>query len=71
MNEKEIKALIKEAEAAAKRYKAQLNAKSKTSTPKTTKASAKSKTNKPRGGSTRGGTVGGLGGGGAMNWETK
>lgn len=29
MNEKEIKALIKEAEAAAKRYKAQLNAKSK------------------------------------------
>jgi tRNA U54 and U55 pseudouridine synthase Pus10 len=29
MNEKEIRALIKEAEAAAKKYKAQLNAKSK------------------------------------------
>jgi len=29
MNEKEIRALLKEAEAAAKKYKAQLNAKSK------------------------------------------
>jgi hypothetical protein len=48
MNEKEIRALIKEAEAAAKRYKAQLNAKSKTSTTKATKSPSKPKKTTPR-----------------------
>ena len=63
MNEKEIRALLREAEAAAKKYKAALNAKSPA--PKTTKVSAKPKTPSPRGGGMRGpislGGSGGLG----------
>jgi hypothetical protein len=67
VNEKQIKALIKEAEAAAKRYKAELNAKSKTSTPKTTKAPKATAPKAPRGGM-RGG---GAGGGGLINPKTR
>jgi hypothetical protein len=68
VNEKQIKALIKEAEAAAKRYKAELNAKSKSPAPKTTKAPAKPKTKAPkvRGGSGMRGGLGSLGSGGGM-----
>ena len=67
MNEKQIKALIKEAEAAAKRLKAELNAKSKTPAPKATKAPAKPKTTAPkvRGGSGMRGQIS-LGGSGGL-----
>ena len=63
MNEKEIRALLREAEAAAKKYKAALNAKSPA--PKTTKAPAKPKVTapRPRGGGMRGPiNLGGSGG---------
>ena len=66
MNEKEIKALIKEAEAAAKRYKAKLNAKSPA--PKATKTPSKPKTTAPkvRGGSGMRGPINLGGSGGAL-----
>lgn len=66
MNEREIRALIREAEAAAKRYKAELNARQPK--PKATKAPAKQKTTTPRtrGGAGMRGSTGSLGTGGGL-----
>jgi sRNA-binding protein len=43
----------------------------KTTTPKPKATTPKPKTSKPRGGSIRGGSLGNIGGGGGMNWDTK
>jgi hypothetical protein len=60
LKEKEMRAAIK----------AELDARNKPKTSRATSRTPKTRV-KPRGGSMRGGTLGGIGGGGGMNWDTK
>jgi hypothetical protein len=72
MNDKQIRALAKEAEAAARRYKTELQARTKGTQAGHAVTTSENHT-KPiasRGGGKAGGPIGDFGGGG-MNWETK